>query len=154
MDKTFDQVTAALRDCVSVMERDLNGLAVIQPELQQAREALACVLAPGLAWNGEGLPPVDTVCEYSPFRDSWHPVKVFALKPNGNGSTSALFEREKGWGACADPKCFRPIRTPEKSAAEEREQAIKDMCDVMDGADDDLDCAQRLHAAGYRKITE
>ncbi|WP_312381196.1 hypothetical protein [Pseudomonas oryzihabitans] len=34
------QLITALRDCVSVMERELNGLAVIQPELRQAREAL------------------------------------------------------------------------------------------------------------------
>lgn len=31
----------ALRDCVAVMERELNGLAVIQPELRAARVALA-----------------------------------------------------------------------------------------------------------------
>lgn len=31
----------ALIDCVRVMQRDLNGLAVIQPELRQAIAALA-----------------------------------------------------------------------------------------------------------------
>lgn len=35
------QLIIALRDCVSVMERELNGLAVIQPELRQAHAALA-----------------------------------------------------------------------------------------------------------------
>ncbi len=35
------ELQAALHDCVLVMERDLNGLAVIQPELRQARAALA-----------------------------------------------------------------------------------------------------------------
>lgn len=35
------QLTTALEDCVAVMERELNGLAVIQPELRQARTALA-----------------------------------------------------------------------------------------------------------------
>lgn len=34
-------LVAALKDCVSVMERELNGLAVIQPELRQSRAALA-----------------------------------------------------------------------------------------------------------------
>lgn len=39
----FAQCVEALRACVSVMERDLAGLLVIQPELQQARAALAAV---------------------------------------------------------------------------------------------------------------
>jgi hypothetical protein len=38
---TRDQLVVALKDCVSVMERELNGLAVIQPELRAARAALA-----------------------------------------------------------------------------------------------------------------
>jgi hypothetical protein len=36
-----EQLVTALRDCVSVMDRELNGLAVIQLELRQARAALA-----------------------------------------------------------------------------------------------------------------
>lgn len=32
---------AALKDCVLVMENDLNGLAVIQPELRIAKAAIA-----------------------------------------------------------------------------------------------------------------
>lgn len=38
---TFNLLAVALKDCVSVMERELNGLAVIQPELIQAHAALA-----------------------------------------------------------------------------------------------------------------
>jgi hypothetical protein len=37
----FPDLLAALLDCISVMERDLNGLPVIQPELRQARAAIA-----------------------------------------------------------------------------------------------------------------
>lgn len=40
-----DELLAALRDCVAVMDRDLNGLAVIQPELRIARSAIAKVEA-------------------------------------------------------------------------------------------------------------
>lgn len=36
-----EKLVAALKDCISVMERELNGLAVIQPELRNARAALA-----------------------------------------------------------------------------------------------------------------
>lgn len=35
------ELLTALIDCVHVMERELNGLAVIQPELRQARDAIA-----------------------------------------------------------------------------------------------------------------
>jgi hypothetical protein len=40
-DNMRDLLVTALKDCVSVMERELNGLAVIQPELRQARAALS-----------------------------------------------------------------------------------------------------------------
>lgn len=36
-----DELVIALDDCVSVMTRELNGLAVIQPELRQAMTVLA-----------------------------------------------------------------------------------------------------------------
>lgn len=44
-----DQLLAALRDCVLVMERDLEGLKVIQPELNGARAAIAAVEQPKVA---------------------------------------------------------------------------------------------------------
>jgi len=36
-----DQVADALRDCIAVMDKDLNGLLMIQPELSRAVSALA-----------------------------------------------------------------------------------------------------------------
>lgn len=38
-----ERLVRALQDCVMVMGRDLEGLKLIQPELQQAREALGAV---------------------------------------------------------------------------------------------------------------
>lgn len=35
--------------------------------------------------------------------------------------------------------------------ANDRDRSIKEICSIIGGADDDLDCAQRLFAAGYRK---
>jgi hypothetical protein len=85
------------------------------------------VARPSPAWSGEGLPPVGTVCEYQRVRD-WVKVEVFAIKPNENGSYTVLFTYESGaWAGCASPFSFRPIRTPEQIAAEEREAAIGDM---------------------------
>jgi len=51
------ELFTALLDCVHVMERDLNGLAVVQPELKQARAALSRAgLAPKCATcNDNGM---------------------------------------------------------------------------------------------------
>ena len=67
---------------------------LIANDLNEFRWSDQLIARPSPAWSGEVLPPAGTECEYSPFKDSWHPVKVFALNQNGNGSTSALFERE------------------------------------------------------------
>lgn len=147
---------AALRSCVSVMDQDLNGLAVIQPELSQAKQALEDIYLADdefEPWNGEGLPPVGTVCEYERGRQ-WVKVEVFAVKPNCNGSSSALFTYEDGsWNACANLSNFRPIRTPEQIAAEERKAAVNELRSDMEdeGVFIDQRMAEIIHDAGYRK---
>ncbi len=40
VDPQSPTLETALQDCVAVMERELKGLAVIQPELRQAKQAL------------------------------------------------------------------------------------------------------------------
>ena len=40
VDPQSPTLQTALEDCVAVMERELKGLAVIQPELRQAKQAL------------------------------------------------------------------------------------------------------------------
>lgn len=77
------------------------------------------------AWNGEDLPPAGTACEYKR-SDGWRKVEVFAVKPNCNDSYSALFTFDDGvWGACAHPSLFRPIRTAEQIAADERLHKVR-----------------------------
>ncbi len=66
--KQRDELLAALRDCVLVMERELEELKVIQPELNAARDAIASVNRPvhvpvaddecWIEWGG-GECPVD-----------------------------------------------------------------------------------------------
>lgn len=46
------------------------------------------------------------------------------------------------------PEDFAPLLTAEQKQARE----ISDIQAVLQGADDDLDCARRLVAAGYRKV--
>lgn len=100
-------------------------------------------------WTGEGLPPVGTVCEYKHVHE-WQKVEVFAIKPNHNGSHTALFTYENGtWCGCAEPSFFRPIRTPEQIEAEEREKAIKEIGDI--GIKATTGWAAAIYDAGYRK---
>lgn len=101
------------------------------------------------AWAGEGLPPAGTVCEHKRVHE-WQIVEVFAVKPNYNGSHTALFTYENGcWAGCAEPSLFRPIRTTEQISAEERQAAIKEMIGHIGGS---RRCeAEVLYDAGYRK---
>ena len=48
---------------------------------------------------------------------------------------------------------FRPIRTPERIAADEREAAVAEMLGLFGGTDSrDTYLMQRLYDAGYRKM--
>lgn len=74
------------------------------------------------AWTGEGLPPAGTACEVKGCMShylQWNKVTVFAVR----GKT-VFFDMEDGrWGQTESHE-FRPIRTPEQIAAEERENGI------------------------------
>ncbi|YCH23124.1 hypothetical protein M1D96_06365 [Pseudomonas sp. D1-3] len=102
-------------------------------------------------WNGEGLPPVG--------------LKVEGLI-EGNGDWCELtlkykstdfsvFERADGeelplWNP--QYSTFRPIRTPDQIAAEERKAEIEAMAKVLGVvACDDYVAATALYDAGYRK---
>ena len=167
MTGAYDHVISALRDCVFVMERDLYGLQLIQPELAKGKKALAdleAVNAEPAQWNGEGLPPVGTVCEWR--------------GPNSDGPDGWVWAEAEVCGYTADglfvfmqqPSCwpvvqridncgFRPIRTPEQIAAEARAKAIAEMVEAI-GHFGNLPAASlfatcaRLHDAGYQKTTE
>ena len=120
-------------------------------------------------WNGEGLPPVGTVCEFAGFNpDETLPtdplvgdqVTVIAHFKSGPIDLAAFtffappdFEfLQVGQGAHG---CFRPVRTPEQIAAGEREAYIKIMLNEPGVASNnsvaDFTCAA-LYDAGYRKF--
>lgn len=79
------------------------------------------------SWSGEGLPPVGTVCERR-FIDSddekWSLMDVLC-----HGKTTIYYRDRNGteWSHYINDLEFRPIRTPEQIAADEREAAIKEM---------------------------
>lgn len=125
------------------------------------------------AWNGEGLPPVGAVCEFAggthcpedPFdKDLKEGMKVTIIAHFKCGDfTLAAFtfdpenpDRGMVQVEQANFGCFRPIRTPEQIAAEEREKAIRQMIDdtnILTGIMRDRRImAGQLYDAGYRKF--
>ncbi len=122
-------------------------------------------------WDGQGLPPVGTVCEfaggtYSPedpfdndlregdrvtiiahFKDGDLDLAAFTFNPQvRNPDRGAACVEQGAYG------CFRPIRTPEQIAAEEREKAIKEMCFAEETLT--VKQAKALYDAGYRRQEE
>ena len=105
------------------------------------------------SWSGEGLPPVGVVCEAKWGRTGWSRCVVFAHKPNANGGTDVLVDVDGDWTFFDKPSMFRPIRTPEQIAADERESAVNAMvtaCPYPGSTSTHLDCAA-IYDAGYRK---
>lgn len=115
-------------------------------------------------WNGEGLPPVGTMCEYNNLEPhpvstdlKWSPVHIVAHDTQG-GEVFAVFSSLSGYHGNKRPECFRPIRTPEQIEAEERRCEIATLVQHI-CADGAFDCddpevpevAAKIYDAGYRK---
>ena len=117
------------------------------------------IARPSPAWSGEGLPPVGTVCEYIGGKhgmpDPW-PAEVIHHYHGGACMVAAFLYTRDGQTrvAGAIDSCFRPIRTPEQIAADEREAAIKEMLEDAGRPDTakTRDQAQLLYDAGWRKV--
>ncbi|WP_054077222.1 hypothetical protein [Pseudomonas amygdali] len=78
-------------------------------------------------WNGEGLPPVGTVCERRFLYvegSSWRQITICFI-----GEQKIFYRDEAGeeWANLPDDLRFRPIRTAEQIAADERAAAIEEM---------------------------
>lgn len=105
---------------------------------------------PSPAWNGEGLPPVGVECERSFSAIAWKPTTICGHSVDGVYAAFYDGDGHMGWG---DNCKFRPIRTPEQIAADEREAAIDEMMQhsslrARDGA---RQVFGALYDAGYRK---
>ncbi len=101
-------------------------------------------------WNGEGLPPVGTVCEWKEKTGfSWVKATVLFIT-----DSSVVMQREDGfeWQMLTKRTVFRPIRTTEQIAAEERTNNAIAMCQATQGAHDWMEAFRMLHDAGYRKF--
>ncbi|HGX3429725.1 TPA: hypothetical protein ACNH9H_002877 [Pseudomonas aeruginosa] len=111
---------------------------------------------PQETWNGQGLPPVGTVCErrtlpggdgrYEQVRIIAHTRKGFPVWENTDGVFAGISKFPHLVGGLPE---FRPIRTPEQIAAEEREKAIEEMCFAEETLT--VKQAKALYEAGYRR---
>lgn len=123
-------------------------------------------------WNGTGLPPVGTICEVmgggllsSAF--DWEPCTILLINAGAEGKPQVCTRDFRGDLAIyypdVDSVYFRPTRTPEQIAADERKKAIDEMVSLIKYAhfsliDTNLSpvekanaYANELYEAGYRK---
>lgn len=79
------------------------------------------------SWNGEGLPPVGTVCEFYDC-EAWSEVRVKFIGDKYAVLQNLNFDIERVYCVADKPSKFRPILTPEQIEAERRER----VCDCFD----------------------
>ena len=115
-----------------------------------------------MPWTGEGLPPVGTVCEIrgtvgQELRkqpSEWTEVEIIAHTDFGGSPIAVgrhISGETLGWGTS---NVFRPIRTPEQIAADERDKAVSEMGVIALSGENELiktRWLQNLYDAGYRK---
>ncbi|ERW09406.1 TPA: hypothetical protein ACGCBD_002860 [Pseudomonas aeruginosa] len=104
---------------------------------------------PQEAWDGQGLPPVGTVCEYYADENTWRRCEIVAHK---DGKAVVWVNHAHIWTSSGG--ILRPIRTPEQIAAEEREKAVGDMAMSIQGVPYQYPTLYALYDAGYRRQEE
>ncbi len=125
-----------------------------------------CIQRPTIpSWSGEGVPAVGATLEATDqtLNDgAWTKVVILAVGKHGKDDCVLMAEvlDDKGRPGTMVASlytqyegCFRPIRTPEQIAADEREAAIDEMLAATPapGSDISLRVCEKLYDAGYRK---
>ncbi|MFU5479539.1 hypothetical protein ACM7V8_28580 [Pseudomonas aeruginosa] len=109
---------------------------------------------PQETWDGQGLPPVGTVCEYRHM--IWPEYRPCEIRYISEESLVAYDDAQEQFYRTCD-MLFRPLPTPEQIAAEEREKAISEMLDLYNSAYWPMTSKQFceiLFDAGYRRQEE
>lgn len=127
-------------------------------EFTELRDCL--LIARPAEWTGQGLPPVGTVCEVVQVSSQPHDycrrfvgqnVKIVAHHVDVDGDEVAVFAASDYEFHALVAGCFRPIRTPEQIAADEREKAIAEMSEAIKTQFSFGWVFEKLYDAGYRK---
>lgn len=114
-------------------------------------------------WNGEGIPPVGTVCEYR-LKESgmWFECEIkYVLEAQSDGCESFVawcqhLETDQflSFGSKSYSLYLRPIKTPEQIAAEERKEALDNMHSIVMGTSLNHGMLEALYDAGYRRVSQ
>ncbi|MFG8885988.1 hypothetical protein ACEPVY_12535 [Pseudomonas aeruginosa] len=104
---------------------------------------------PQEAWDGQGLPPVGTACEYRHM--IWPEYRPCEIRYISEESLVAYDDAQEQFYRTCD-MLFRPVRSPEQIAAEERAKAIEEMCFAVETLT--VKQAKALFDAGYRRQEE
>ncbi|MFG4413070.1 hypothetical protein [Pseudomonas aeruginosa] len=99
-------------------------------------------------WDGQGLPPVGTVCEYRHM--IWPEYRPCEIRYISEESLVAYDDAQEQFYRTCD-MLFRPLPTPEQIAAEEREKAVGDMAMSIQGVPYQYPTLYALFDAGYRR---
>ena len=102
------------------------------------------------AWSGEGLPPVNCFCEaLDEDADCWVKVEIYAhTEFMGEAHACAKNGTDMFYGLAHE---FRPIKTAEQLAEEERKSQIEVMHKIyMEGASEHKGGLAALYDAGYK----
>lgn len=99
-------------------------------------------------WDGQGLPPVGTVCEYRHM--IWPEYRPCEIRYISEESLVVYDDAQEQFYRTCD-MLFRPIRTPEQIAADEREKAVGDMAMSIQGVPYQYPTLYALYDAGYRR---
>ncbi|MCD2773164.1 hypothetical protein K4W89_18720 [Pseudomonas aeruginosa] len=106
---------------------------------------------PQETWDGQGLPPVGTVCEYRHM--IWPEYRPCEIRYISEESLVAYDDAQEQFYRTCD-MLFRPLPTPEQIAAEEREKAVGDMAMSIQGVPYQYPTLYALFDAGYRRQEE
>ena len=103
---------------------------------------------PSPAWSGEGLPPVGVDIQWFSSVYGWIGGKVIA-----HDEQTTIVRHNDGYEGCYLHN-LKPCKTPEQIAADEREKALREACEVVGCAPGSMYCIEvvkKLIDAGYRK---
>lgn len=135
-----------------------TGSCILFRDMKDLPELFEISMRPdGSTWNGSGLPPVGTVCESNRCEGVWEQCKVLAHSELSYGEQVVVFQVGDKI-TFSNPRYFRPIRTPEQIAADNRKAEIGEM--INRSLEDNIAITiaqarivcEALHKAGYRKM--
>lgn len=138
---------------------EYTGFRVEDYDMHQMIPLPAPAPIPDKPWDGNGLPKVGTVCEGKPGDVDWHRAEVIGYYQERrvwirwfDPSSPFKYEEFDSWEV--DEIEFRPIKTSEQIAAEEREKAINQAWAAIGWTPSRLgpDPVAMLYDLGWRKV--